>query len=286
MQVMVGLSIIRRADDQVVAALPYLSASQARELLADLRALPPVPELVDCDDQCQRLQTIAEISTIARFGPMEEGPSRSDPTVPLPSPAGFGFQPPIHFDDLLRQYNRLYDRRIAACRLATFSQRRAAFAAFEADRAAALAKLTGSSSTAALQRFLLTAVERTGSHSIAQDKDRQKSRLTQLALILVVFRADHGVYPASLAELSATTAPVGTAPASPELRMADRDIFADDQPVRYLPAESLIYSIGPNQRDDLGVYARPKLTGSFADLLAGAAPLIPDYPDDIAVHLP
>ncbi len=113
-QALIGLGIIQQCNDEVAAALVVLTAEQSRELLADLRALPELPDITECEDQCMRLETIAEISIMARFGPAAETVDASDPTVPLPAAASLGFQSPIHFDDLLRQYNKLYDRQISA----------------------------------------------------------------------------------------------------------------------------------------------------------------------------
>src|SRR5262249_38705608 len=153
---------------------------------------PEMADIVDCDDQCMRLETIAEISLMARFGPAAAELDRSDWGAPLPAPGSFGFQAPIHFDDLLREHNRWYDRRIVASRLAKFSERRAAFDAFEADRRGALAKITGSSSTAAIERLILGSVEHAERLRILEDRAVEHFRLVRLGLMLVIYRGEHG----------------------------------------------------------------------------------------------
>jgi hypothetical protein len=274
LQALVGLALIQKSIDVTTGSLPRLTLTQTRELLAEWRKLPPLPDIVDCDDQCQRLDTIGEICLMARFGPVADSIDHSDPTIPLPTPVSFGFQPPIHFDDLLRQFNELYDRRVAAERVPKYSRRLAAMAAFEAERAGLAAKATGKSSTAAIQRLMYFALSGTDKHRLIQDKAEERGRLVELALLMVAYRGDHGAYPKSWNEL---------ADAAP----ARGDLFADDQPVRFVPASSTLYSVGPNQRDDGGIYAPPKPIGlSFSFSFDTPPAPVMDYPDDIALHLP
>jgi hypothetical protein len=230
-QVLIGIAMVDATNDQVVAALETLTPQAARETLADLRGLPAFPDIVDCDDQCMRLETIAEIAAMARFGPAVAEMNRDDPSVPLPPPASFGFQAPIHFDDLLREHNRLFDQWIAAEREPIYSKRRAVLAAFEADRVARLKGITGSSSTAAIKRLIYDSIGHSEAHRLYEDKMMEKFRLVQLALMMVIYRGEHGAYPKAVAELG-------------ELGDAGRDIFADEAPVRWMPEGKFMYSVG------------------------------------------
>jgi hypothetical protein len=271
-QSLVGLAVMSQADDCVVAALKALTPQAAGEMLAALRALPRPRDITDCVDQYERLGIIGEISKMAYFGPNVIDLS-DDPTVPLPAPASLGFQAPIHFDELLRHHNSLTDRRVAAGRLPTFSQRRAAFDSVEAYCRAMQAKATGSSTTAASQRLIFMTTVHENSVSVIQDKMLEKSRLTQLVLRLMVYRGEHGNYPKTLAELG-------------DAEVAAQDLFADDAPVHYVTESATIYSVGPNQRDDKGVYNRPVDNRSVSQMFSGAPAPVPDHPDDIAVKLP
>jgi hypothetical protein len=274
MQALVGLAVINMSMDMLEAALPQLSAAQARELLAELRRLPAVSKLADCDDQCQRLETIAEVCLMARFGPAAAEMDRSGSGAPLPAPASFGFQPPIHFDALLRQFNGLYDRRVAAQRLPTYSQRVAALQALDADLATQAAAFSGKSSTAAIQRLILFAVSGAKRICVLQDKAVERCRLAELALLLAAYRGEHGGYPDSLKE-------------TPELAAVDHDVFADDGPVHFSKVAAKVYSVGPNQRDDGGVYNPPKPKGlSLNSLEISLAGPGPDFPEDIVIRLP
>ncbi len=114
-------------------------------------------------------------------------------------------------------------------------------------------------------------MEHSGLPSVLQDKAREKSRLIQLAILLSIYRADHGAYPKNLSD-------------NADLRGSDKVIFADDAAIHYVPRSSLIYSVGPNQSDDGGVYAPP--TGAGAIQLGASSPRTRDYPDDIFVRLP
>jgi hypothetical protein len=268
----VALNVLSAADDSIGAALGALPPSDARQLLTALRDLPQPPDMIDCLDRYDRLGIIGELTKMAYFGPSVLDVS-DDPAIPLPKPASLGFQAPIHFNDLLRQYNGLIDRYVAAGRLPTFSQRQAAFDAVDADCLAAQAKNTGRSTTAAIKSLFDLHIGHAKILSNDQDKMLEKSRLTQLALLLVAFRGEHGSYPATLAELADTG-------------NAASDLFADDKPVHYVAAKGLIYSVGPNQRDDKGVYDRPKDTRSVSAMLTGAPAATVDFPDDIAIQLP
>jgi len=221
------------------------------------------------------LETIGEICVMARFGPAADGINRSDTSAPLSAPASFGFQPPIHFDALLRQFNGLYDRRVAAQRLPMYSQRVAALSKLDGDLRAQEAAISGHSSTAAIQRLIFFSARGAGRNSVLKDKAEERFRLAELALLLAAYRGEHDGYPETLKKV-------------PELAAAAKDVFADDGPVHFVwGVGAKFYSVGPNQRDDGGVYAPPKAKRAplnLMDILSeGPAP---DYPDDISFRLP
>jgi hypothetical protein len=85
MQALVGMAVISQANDDVGEALEQLSPAQAREVLAELRELPVPPDILDCDDQCARLEMLSMIANMARFGPTAGNVEHSDPAIPLPA---------------------------------------------------------------------------------------------------------------------------------------------------------------------------------------------------------
>jgi hypothetical protein len=86
--------------------------------------------------------------------------------------------------------------------------------------------------------------------------------LGQVALALSAFRAEHGAYPASLAELS---------PAY--LRVVPIDAFAD-RPLIYAShgERYTLYSVGPDTKDDGGK------SGAGDDVIASHSPTAPRPP--------
>ena len=270
---LVGLAITSAADDTVAGGLPKLAPQDAGAMLAELRSLPPLVDINDCLDQYERLGVIGEICQLAHFGPAASDVNNTDPAEPLPPPRSLGFQPPVYFDDLLREHNALMDRRLAAGRAASYSARKAAFAALDAECLTIKTKATGSSTTAAIRQLILVMVEHGDRTSVLQDRMREHERLTELALALVIYRGEHGSYPKTLAELG-------------EVGAAAKDLFADEAPVRYAAQPAMIYSVGPNQRDDQGVYDRPRDKRPLNVIVSGEASVVVDYPDDMAVKLP
>ena len=242
-------------------------------MLGDLQALPRIADINDCLDQYERLGPIGEICTMAHFGPVADGIKAEGLAEPLPTPRSMGFQPPVHFDDLLREQNALMDRRVAAGRTTTYSARKAAFVALDADCRTMTARTTGSSTTAAIRRLILVMIDHADRVSVLQDRMLERARLTELALSMVIYREDHGSYPAALADLH-------------DSGNVENDLFADDKPVHYVPASGLVYSVGPNQRDDKGVYDRPVDKRPLINFLTDQPAPVVDYPDDIAIHLP
>ena len=97
---------------------------------------------------------------------------------------------------------------------------------------------------------------------IAEDRGAMTFDLTKLAFALAAYRADRGAYPAKLADL--TPKYVGEVP---------KDIFSDSE-LHYRPQGGgyLLYSVGPNGKDDGGKGTGDRQKGE-------------DW-DDIAVRMP
>ena len=266
-----GIAVTEKADDTISASLKALPAAEARSLLRDLQALPPSADINDCLDQYERLGVIGEICKLAHFGPAAADIQDQDPLDPLPIPRSLGFQQPVHFDDLLREHNRLVDRRVAAGRTSPYSARKLALATFDADFRAS--KPSSGTTAAAIWMLIEMGTKASDRSSISQDRMIAHGRLTELALQLVIHRDEHGNYPKSLAEVK-------------NAGDAAKDLFADDAPVQYVSESRTIYSVGPNQRDDKGVYDRPVDKRPLGQILLGGPAPVADYPDDISIKLP
>jgi hypothetical protein len=74
-----------------------------------------------------------------------------------------------------------------------------------------------------------------------EDRSAAETKLVDVALALAAYRADHGEYPNRLADLK------------PKYRAETKDPFADGDLI-YRPAADgfLLYSVGPNGKDDGG----------------------------------
>jgi hypothetical protein len=97
--------------------------------------------------------------------------------------------------------------------------------------------------------------------AIAEDRGTTQFALTRLAFALGAYRADHGAYPAKLADL-----------APKYVARVPKDIFSDSElHYRSEGGGYLLYSVGPNGKDDSGKGREDRK--SFEDW------------DDIAVHM-
>jgi hypothetical protein len=100
---------------------------------------------------------------------------------------------------------------------------------------------------------------------IRSDEAHIHRDLARLALYLGAYRADHGQYPAKLDQLVPDYLPG-----------LPKDLYAPD-PYRYrlTPEGCLLYSVGPNGRDDNG-----------RDALYDDDESLPVDADDITLHMP
>jgi hypothetical protein len=136
---------------------------------------------------------------------------------------------PISFVQAMRAVNQRDDEVLAALKLPTYSQRIAALMVGSTDWGASA---------------LLTPMAQVEKYS---DLVRMQNRLTQIALSLAAYKADHGGYPASLDVLAPNY-----------LAAVPNDVFSE-KPVIYAPTQQgyTLYSVGPNMADDGGKSQRP-----------------------------
>jgi len=254
--VAIALDGLACRGDQGLLQTP-LTAAQIARMRADLDHLPPLPRMVDKIDVAERFMFLDSVAMVARDGFHHLGD--------LTGGKNDGFfesmfdamaRMAVDWDRVLRIGNFWYDRTAEACGKPTRTEREAALGKIDKDlrKLAAEAKdwrsqglaMLGSPRSAVSGRigniFVSLLLPAVGKTVIAEDRATVQFDLTRLAFALAAYRADHGAYPARLAELAPHY--VATIP---------NDLFnASD--LHYRPEGSgfLLYSVGPNGKDDGG----------------------------------
>lgn len=225
---------------------PGLTAEQLRGRLKDLQALPPVPSIADNVDRGERLFYLDTVQGLRR------GTDGSDPEqVKALAQFDWGL--------VTKDSTKWFDRMVAAMRQPTRADRAKALAAIEAelkalkdgkwDRDDAVQVLLsgkegfGAAASQQISNVLITLLlPAVGKVAAAHDRAIQTALTTEVAAALAVYRAEHGKYPAKLADLAP-----GVLKAIPD------DLFTG-KPLVYKPADTgyLLYSVGANGQDDGG----------------------------------
>jgi hypothetical protein len=263
------------SGDQALLENAPLTAARALRMREELGKLPPMPKMVDAIDGPERYMFLDCVAAVARgespmfeWGVPEEGPLES-----LRDPAA---RSAIDWDLVLRMGNGWYDRSADVLRQPTRARRRAAAAAITEDIEARAQEAKSWKSLAldalinrregmsrriglALIALMLPATHAAGE---AADRSAMNFEATRLGFALAAYRADHGAFPARLADLVPKYA-----------AEIPKDLFADAD-LRYKLDGSgcLVYSVGSNGKDDGGK--------GHADRKDGE-----DW-DDLAVRLP
>lgn len=220
---------------------------------ADLAGLLPLPKLVDRIDVTERFIFLDGIALVAREGisaaeklTEDQEDSRGGGSSFLNTLAGAV----INWDHVLHTSNKWYDQIAAGYGKPTRPERKEAMSKVKEDIGkqanAGFLSVLGDPKQLYTREFagvfstkVLPLLRR-----IANTVDRGTMRfeLDKLAFALAGYRADHGSYPAKLADL--TPKYVAEIP---------KDIFADGE-LHYQPQASgfLLYSVGVNEKDDGG----------------------------------
>lgn len=269
-EALVGITIdgMAQAGDLAILQHAKLTAVQLVKMRAELAQLPPMSKMADKFDVTERMMFLDSTLVVAR------GDTRS-----LTFLAGFGgdekslvamiqkaVATSLDWDIILRMGNTWYDRLTVAAQKPTRAKRVKAFAKFDAE----LKNLTASSRDP--KTFTLTILggkkaisEQTGhvlmSLSLpgisaalnAEDRIAMQWAINDLAFALAQYHADHGSYPAKLADL--TPKYVAELP---------KDVFSNDADLHYQVNTDgyLLYSVGINGKDDGGkTYNDPNSIG-------------------------
>ena len=270
--------------DAALAHYGRPTAAKIRQMRADLGALPAAPKMADRIDHSERFFGLDLITTAARKGVSHlrdiMGTFSDEPQGLIEKIRSAGLDAAADWDEPLRISNRWYDRWAAAARKPARAERVATMADCKKDikaLAAGVQRVPGRllekmPRPAAAQwigeAFAVFLTEALDGVTRAEDRLAAERTLADVALDLAVYRADHGKYPDRLADLK------------PKYRAEIKDPFLDADLI-YRPAADgfLLYSVGPNGKDDGG---RNRL-----DYLTDESPP-PGYEqwDDVVLRMP
>ncbi len=261
----VGLDGISCSAEQGMLQQTQLSAAQAEKMRDDLDCLPAMPRIADEIEIGERFSYLDSIGCIAREGAHGLTQSAQYAGLGADSPEQKAYQKsvyeaagagPIDWDSILRLGNANYDRIVDSIRKSTRPERKAIADEFDLRIRKNMTETqgilrTGLDKSADRRKVVSDALGHilcglfiSGLHMVSDAEDRGLMRfdLTKLAFALAAYRAEHGAYPAKLAEL--TPKYVATIPKD---RFNDGDLHYSLQGGGYL-----LYSVGPNGKDDGG----------------------------------
>jgi hypothetical protein len=213
--------------DRLAVTSGKLPPGQVRIFAAELAASSDMPYM-DSGLELERFRALDGLQYMARMGPSY---------VPKLANVSLGRFVPIPYEAAMRTINHYYDGVLSVLRQPVSPQRLAALRLWE-EQITEIHK--ESIVTSLLSQDWLVGIlmpKLSGLH-----ERRVDIRLTKLVVALAAFQADHGAFPATLAELSP-----GYLPAIPN------DLF-NDKPLIYSRTDTgyMLYSVGPNMTDDGG----------------------------------
>jgi hypothetical protein len=255
----VGIDWIARSGDQVLLQREKLTPNQLLRMRGDLEQLPPLPKLAEKVDFAERFVFLDSASTLAREG--EDGLRKLSaspvPLAPLTIPeaqrTGWSH---MDWDLVLRLGNSWYDRMAEAFRQPTRADRQRAFRQIDQDLkeqakslkdigelASAMAINPQAAVSVRIEKILICLqLPAVSAASNAEDRGATVFESIKVGFALAAYRADHGSYPARLAELIPKY-----------FAVHPKDIFSGGE-LHYRQQGSgyLLFSVGPNGRDDGG----------------------------------
>jgi hypothetical protein len=257
-EMLVGIAIDQIADGADVIFLDHthLTSQQIMACLEDLRRLPPMSALADKMDLGERFMLLDTMMMVAQQGPSVH----EDLSKTMYGPAKNGqsrgqlFTFNTNWDPALRNANSWFDRYVAALRIIDRPTRLQEMASItedlkelkqQVDNTDFIDKtLTSSTGRGEMIGNTLITLMLPGFEKVqaAVDRCEQAQGNLHLAFALAAYKADHNRYPAKLKELSPKY--VSNIP---------DDLFSGSPPI-YRPEGMgyLLYSVGPNGKDDSG----------------------------------
>ncbi len=266
--------------DIVVAHDPRLTPQQANRFQKQLRALSALPPAADTLDTSDRYCTFDYICCLARGNKevIKAGGFLREKTW-VERLEMLITDPRVDWNEVLRISNRNQDERVIAFRKTTFAERQKALAKMDKESEALAKKVSNLESLKraiaengdpkSLARLLVALLSEPGipyRNLCPDDQVATHSELGQLAFALAAYRHEHKQYPKSLKEL----APKYIA-AIPKDRFSGEDLRYKRRGDGYV-----LYSIGPNEKDDDGRGLREQLSRDHEG----------DMWDDIVIRTP
>jgi hypothetical protein len=274
--------------DAALAHYGHPSVAKIGQMKAELAGLPSTPKMADRFDHGERFFSLDLVAAFARKGVSHMGDLTKSGRF-TDKPSGFFegialgcLDAMIDWDEPLRMENQWCDRMAAAARKPTHAERVATTADLEKDVKALAAGIKDPERIA--ERFLERMPPQAAGHWIGdvlvalelpwldgllnmEDRRDAETALRDVALDLAAYRADHGKYPERLADLK------------PNYRTETKDPFSSGDLI-YRPAADgfLLYSVGPNGKDDGG---RNRNDYSGDESPPGASEW-----DDLAIRMP
>jgi len=256
-----GMESMACGGDAALAHYANLKADQARKLADDLRSLPPMPNVAEKWNVGARYAYLDRLCWHARFGPRALGTliglgSSGEHTPESPegvfdSLTGLGAQMVIDANEALRAGNAWFDRVHAAFSMNSTHERIAALRQLEEelarlsmerrDRNIMHQVLTSNSPAATAGRYIVAVTAPApASYGYVTDGALVRQRMALVAFALAAYRAEHGAYPADLAQV-----------VPKYLKAVPEDTFSG-KPLRYKRegAGYLLYSIRSYREDD------------------------------------
>ncbi len=247
-----------QTGDRVLLEHAGAGPAQIAKMRLLLAGLPPLPKFAEAVDQGDRLVYLDYATSAARQGFVEmlkAAGSSHGGTVSVP--ADFATRLMVDWDSVLRFGNLWYDRYADALGRPTRAGRAEAaekvckdmheLRSLTEQRIKSIrtetANLREISTRIAAGALLVVADEPVATYVDVQDCYAAQTDLTELAFALAACRAETGSYPATLADL----APKYIAKVPKDLFNHDADLHYSRQGVGYL-----LYSVGPNGKDDGG----------------------------------
>lgn len=258
--VAIAINEIACRGDEGLLQHVRLTTDQAKAMREDLRKLDPMPKMIDRIDVGDRYMYLDSVGLFAREGVGElnslDGPgSKTDGVVK--TIIKWASRAVIDWDIALRMGNSWFDRMVDACGKSTRAEQQDALTKID-DELRRLAEKTRNLKSfpiavlgnpreaisrqigAILVTLILPAVD---AATTAEDRGTMRAEVTHLGFALAAFRADHGSYPARLADLVPKYA-----------AEVPHDIFTAEQ-LHYKQRRNgyVLYSVGINGEDEGGL---------------------------------
>jgi hypothetical protein len=236
--------------ERAAAASGKLSAEQCRSMAAELTAMSDLQSIADAWNIGERYMGLDVLQVLARSSPVHAGAYLNAAVgtgvvARIEPPAAF-LLVPIPYEQTMRAINQFHDSAMAAMELTSYPQRAATMRLWtqrvnESTRHGPIMMLTTPDWAVAI---FMPELQRTIERA---ETGRMERRLTQVALALAAFKAEHGAYPASVDEL-----------APQNLAAIPIDLFSEKPLIYERTADGYkLRSVGPNMQDDGGRTNKP-----------------------------